>query len=524
MFTGKQIAVGTLIISIFLLVGTMKFNWELFEVAGCKNVYCNDFNFICCSEDTGNPEFKSASLDAPCLGCLPCSGSAKYAMQCPTYASRCVIDTSVDVYSSCSKVSNWLGCPKWECTGKIKSGFTGEFEAGTWAVRIIDDGSFNVKIYQLKLFDCGRSACAYQASGIPLTSSGCTWVTDKRVYDSNGNLVANPQSGQSMEYTVPPGKCYLYTTGNLRRVCGDTCEICERDDDCLAGHTYQYNGKGAECQSGQLIIYGCRQYEQTCLDKDILPDGTEKCVGGYATNSRCEVVETKAIGCCPQSDYCGVNAFCDPATFTCKSSGQVECTQDWECGVATSCDYASRTLKKPTCESNKCIAKEIQSVECCYDENCATGYYCGSDYKCYEQVQQKTQCPLECCEREDLYFDKPCPSDKQCVNNQCVGQGGDGLPQGMWAMFFGLIAGALSFLMYSANALREKDWVGIAIGLIIGLVVGIVVWYILDNILIILAGSIVLAILGGAVLYFFGGVILFIIMILMWIIRTIRGD
>ena len=546
----RNIAIVATAISAVLLLGTMHYNWDLyqmfqFEQEDCKTNYCNDFNFVCCVEEA-IPEVKSSSNDAPCkfLGigkCMSeCTDASNYA-SCPTYATRCTVDVDVDIYSVCSLQTNRLGCWENQCSGKQVG--TRILSPGEWAVvkGVPSTSKFSMKIYKQKLVDCGRAGCTQGLS--VLGSVGCTFKTDDSIYDENGRVVKTPTPGQSMEYTVPYGECWLYTTANLRRECGNTCEQCDTHSDCVAGrtYTYEYEGQtyGAEFQSNQLILYGCRKYDSVCLEKDVLPDGTENCLGGYAIDSRCEIVKYLPAGCMPGSDSCGANAFCDPQTLTCKSSGIVECSSDFECGQSVSCDWTTKTIKGKVCQDNKCVTVDKQTVECCYDVNCPTGYECTSSNTCVESAPQKTACPYECCIGDTDWFDKLCIGTDQCLNHVCVsedeclpehaviGEGQmccDGLePKGSWVktcekklqIMGTLIALALSALMFfklGADALKKRDWVSLAIPLIISLMVFAVSLYLIENWQVILGGSIIFTLLGGLAIWFFPGVILFFIM------------
>ena len=92
-----------------------------------------------------------------------------------------------------------------------------------------------------------------------------------------------------------------------------------------------------------------------------------------------------------------------------------------------------------------------------------------------------------------------------------------------WSIIFGLIAGALAFLISGRTALGERDIVGIIISSIYGIVAFIVTWWLLENILAILAGSIIVAILGGAVLFFLGPTLIAIFATIAIIISKIKG-
>ena len=519
----KALQIISILIALGLGVAAMHYDWHLFEVttSQCKNAYCRDYNFLCCGEDILNPETKNAES----------AYGDGYAVLCPGYASRCEILSmpvgySYHIYLSCEKKSQLIpGFYYWSCSGDMGTVSQGSrVEANQWVAASTSVPSFSIRIYATKLFDCGKAACTY--SGIPKTTSGCVWVTNERIYDSNGNVVGNPVAGQDFQYTVPKGVCYLYPTN--RYVCGDSCESCSADSDCAVGHSFVYNGKGAECVASQLQLYGCRKGTEICLEQDKLPFIT-KCSDTMSTPSRCDLIESRPVECCPQTSSCGPNAFCDPITFTCKNTAQ--CTYDWECGQATACDFSTKTLKKPVCQAGQCASQVLQTVECCYDVNCPTGYFCDSDYKCKQQVCQKSTCPFECCERENTggpnncgYFDKPCPEGQSCVDHKCSG-GGGGIDLEMWAIIFAIIVGALAFFMSGGvKNYKEEEYDSLAISAIFAIVAGLIAWYVVLNWQTILLSLGILAILGGLAIWFFPVAILFFIWFVSKAIKTAKGD
>jgi hypothetical protein len=343
---------------------------------------------------------------------------------------------------------------------------------------------------------------------------------------------------------VPYGECYYYTTDSMRQIIGDTCEQCSSDDDCVAGHTYKYyyNGKyyGAEATTAtQISLYGCKNYGQRCVNKDVLPSIGEKCFA-YAIDSRCEVIATVPVQCIPGSSTCGTNAFCDPNTFTCKSTA--ECVYDWECGTGTTCDYTTKTLKTPKCSSGKCTWV-TQSVECCYDVNCPDGYMCSQEHKCVKIINPKTNCPYECCVNDPDYFDKKCPNDIPCIDHKCTeyqkcnnngicepekGENSNNCPSDCkefkfdWSYVWAGLAGLLAFLIIGRKDIEEKKWVGITIAGIIAFIIAIIVWWIAENWVMIAISLGLLAILGGVAMWLIPGLFTAILTIFAVIIGTIR--
>jgi hypothetical protein len=135
---------------------------------------------------------------------------------------------------------------------------------------------------------------------------------------------------------------------------------------------------------------------------------------------------------------------------------------------------------------------------------------------------------------------KDCASDEYCTyiggEPTCLKSsskggtgGGGGLPSekkkeiNWWNVLWSGLAGLLAFLTVGKKALREKDWIGILIALIIGVMIFLIVGWILNNLIKILIGGVLGMVLGGVILYFLGPAILFVVIILMEIIRTVRG-
>ena len=388
------------------------------SVAGnCQDIYCADFKYVCCVESK-IPEALSASR----------VGSA-YAVQCPSYATRCIINQGsysdhFRTYSSCVVNSNILGS-YYTCSGMITDNLASgtQVSAGQW-VWSINYYSFTLTVYKTHLISCGYSGCD---TGEELSSSGCAWITNADIYSSTGSLLKTPVAGQDYTYTVPYDSCYTYTTDSLRRVCGSTCESCTLDSDCVAGRTYTYTYNGVTYGAGfsdatHLVLYGCKQYGNVPSQSDLNGINQWKSGLSYNYGSRCDSKYTITVSCAPGSDSCGPSAFCDANTFTCKTTQPVGCTQDYECGISqTACDFSTKTLKAKGCVNGQCGFKTTQNVECCSDANCPTGGIC-LNYNCVQQVVRQTTCPYECCVAEASYFDKPCAEPKQCLNHACVGE------------------------------------------------------------------------------------------------------
>jgi len=287
-----------------------------------------------------------------------------------------------------------------------------------------------VTVFVEKLMWCGDSPCGSDVNGIIGTpvqgADGCKFIINDAIYDENGNLIKKPKEGEDYAITVPTGICYLYKAS--RHICGQTCDECQTDDDCIAGHTYKYqlNGKwyGAECHTGRLYLYGCVDYGKKPDEDDLTIMPWEDAYIQFNFGHKCDVVREIPVQCCPGTATCGPNAYCDPYTFTCKQTA--ECRTDQDCGgVREECTYIDgkpTLVKAGVCENGRCVTKTVGRVECCYDKDCPYGYYCSEDHTCKQSAIIKKPCPYECCEHDPYYYDKPCPQGYYCVNHRCVTQ------------------------------------------------------------------------------------------------------
>ena len=377
----------------------------------CADVFCNDYQWICCNE------FKSA--DSPKTVTL--SSSQDYET-CPSYAKYCIIN-SANFGSNYN--GYWVGT-----TCEIKHGFLG---IGTWYacsddqfytvsnVKVYPNQKihpntymqFTMSVYTDRLVWCGTSGCDAANTGIPVQGAdGCKFTTGNDIYNIDGSL--NQQVTASVSKTVPSGSCYL--AQGSRHICGNTCESCTSNTDCQAGHTLLVNNLGAECISGQVQEYGCRNYGTTPSATRLAADGSvnllPKETASYNYGTRCEVIASQAVGCCP--DSCGASAVCDVTAlpFTCKSTAQ--CSADWQCGTTQSCDSQTKTLTKPVCSAGKCTTTAVKGVECCGSQDCKAGYFCSATNTC---LQNLPDCPdNQCClAGNGQYTVKPtCAGGKTC--------------------------------------------------------------------------------------------------------------
>lgn len=402
-----------------------------FSVLAAEAVWCDGFDFRCCGEKAESKSWTAA---------------ANAWATCPAAATKCTVTsytegTLSDIrVGTCRTTTSIIGLPIAECSGTSLGSTPVDVQAGqaifffqTQFSSPTGTGSLNYKIYSERLADCGDAACDAGVTGIAVQgASGCQFVTDSRVYDSSGRLLVEPVVGQSKAVTVPVGSCYLVLDSSERHICGSIAERCTTDNDCIAGHTLTYQGYGAECGTGQISMYGCKVYGEQCDAYDELPDGTKKCVGEKVSLSRCGVIKTQQVQCCPYTDACG-SGSCDPTSYTCKQPAEVKCSSDWQCGQQKYCDRTKMELQQPKCmnaglPTSYCTKQAVQKVGCCYDQDCAQGWYCDTNYKCLQAAVPIPECPYECCVNEPSpsgvpYRDKPCAMNQTCKDHVCNGQG-----------------------------------------------------------------------------------------------------
>ena len=520
---------GILVVGLVVAQQQGLLNIPLEIASTCKNIFSNVYHFLGCSENPGQTQAFSSSVESDVLGIKEYG-----AIQCPSTAGRCTISSSVKmaVYNSCNRQSYWYGGNFWSCSGMIGTGI--DAKVSQWVFTFDNKpptSLFTINAYQMHLYDCGSSQCASSTSGTPLLNTlGCKIVTDKSIYDANGNLIKAGQAGVNFEYVVPFYGNILYTTDALRQVTGQACNECTTDADCAIGRQFQYkylDGKtyGADATTAsQLNLYACKPSTQTCVDGTNFPGAVSDTCQTSTNLNKCIAFATVPVQCIPGSATCGSNAVCDPATFTCKQSQQVECSSDFDCGNAgIVCDFSTKTLKRNGCFSNKCGSQVIQSVEACTASQCPSGYFLDTDYKCKQGVPQQTICPYECCQGDSRYFDKACAIGS-CVNNICIDKPQPPVSSSMLNIIVAAIAGLLVFLLTGREALKSRDEIDIAISAVIASIIALGVWWIMENILAILAGSAILTVLGGLALYFFGGAFITIALIIGLVIKGLKGE
>jgi len=379
-------------------------------------VFCNDYEFTCCTEKVG-----------PIASTFDISDERAY--RCPLVATKCEIGgvdgilpaISTYIGSENCKVDNGFFGDRYKCSDEQRSSrktllpgesmwiMQDQVKTANTAGRLT-----NVKVYITQLNFCGTSGCV---QGVPvLGSDQCKFNPElNTIYTSTSSLSGKKNVAS---YTVPKGDCVLSFQSGNRHICGYLEETCSRDSDCT-GHTYG----NQECIGRTLQTYGCRDFGNRIIGGDVGPfdslwnSGSDVQRNSANTfGSRCEITRAEQVQCCGDND-CGGKQFCDTSDFKCKED--VQCNKDYDCGVSIQCDFSTKTLKTPVCSSGMCDFSEVD-VMCCTDINCPTDSYCSADRECVKKQIGKTACVFECCEDEELYFDRNCPDDRPiCKDNSC---------------------------------------------------------------------------------------------------------
>jgi len=398
---------------IILVVGVGFYYGKIpFAVFGemCQNIYSYDSRFLCCVEKQGNTLatnlYSGSTWDNPII------------WQCPSTASKCSIHISEKVLTGkvgCSQQFSLLIGKFFKCNDEKLISSSQDIEPSTYVYagggyipsKTNTNVQFTYEVFDLKLYECGYAGCTV---GAEVGASGCSFVADKTIYDTNGNLIANVGS----KIDVPKDTCYTYVDSSSRRLIGDTCEICSGTSDCKNRYPLRYSWGGVEygavCSGRNLQLYDCVQdlYSQVCVNEVYI--GNEKRCEEYAYKTKCDIFKSISVECC-SPDSCGTGATCNMNTFTCEIAPQ--CSKDSDCGVNIVCDYNNLELKEKKCVNSKCEFVKIRSVGCCGDANCPNQYYC-SGYQCYEKIPEKQTCPYECCISETNYIDRYCTSGNVC--------------------------------------------------------------------------------------------------------------
>lgn len=474
--------------------GIYKFAPNLLAVIGDKTpIFCNDYEFTCCNEqiDATIPEV-SITDETP--------------WQCPPTSHRCKFTS---IYGAVFPFQPYIGSEncyldksilgkRWKCSDEKastrKTLYPGEY---VWIMNTVTKRSNvagrvnDITITIPRLDFCGRAGCTV---GVPVSGADqCTFHPKyEKVYTTTGTLKTNQVS-----YTVLLSQCVLAFQSGDRHICGYMEEQCDKDADC-GGHTYG----NQECYARKLQTYGCRDFgREVPMEQDRLPGDA-----GWGTTSseslfgsRCEVIKTQTVQCCGDTD-CGTGFFCDRTTWTCEK--EVECTEDSDCGVSTVCDYSTLELKTPKCVWGEC-AYTKQSVDCCFDSDCALGYYCASDYTCDKRVIPKKTCPFECCTNEEMYFDRTCPEGETCTDEHICTKPVPGKDKFNfdWLLALPILLTIGASVLWGYTQKQKTGSYAVMdflIGGIVGLIAGLVIRWVFTNWLVLL----LVGVLGGGGMIF----------------------
>jgi len=397
----------------------------VFSEEFCKNIYCNEFDYICCCVNNDQSAEKWGTITelqkyAPGgIGLPPSCPTGIDVKECKVLLSVQAGLTVFTGYPPCEAheesvggLMGFLGKTRrrWECQNEnpitVNDGATPEIPLKpgqmiyTWswdtsANKITISNGYTYKYYLI------RSGRAGSCEGIDIPGSvGCTFNpsgSEYRIYDESGN------SDVKSEFQLTENNCYRITSSGDKRVCGSTCDKCQNDNDCALSYPKQitYNGRnlGGYCQNGQMVLYGCEETgNEICMQFDDLNkngqrDSNEKCYESEKKKT-CEIVSriTTGIECCGSDDCQGAgDYYCNWIDDThSKCELKAQCKKDSDCGTATKCDRNSMEITQPYCDENKqCGVKTLRTVKCCIDSDCGSGYYCSSDYDCQKTPQSK---------------------------------------------------------------------------------------------------------------------------------------
>ncbi len=396
--------------------------------------YCNNFDYICC----GNRETTQTTVTLTpnqAFTCKDIQCKITDATERTYYATLTSTATTKEIYliknaSNCRFQTDFFGTAiyyycdsgSYETIGSFpKTIYNGQKiytsqPIGTFVQTPTSRTISYTKVGE-QLMYCGGSPCPSDAKGITglsiLTSAGCSYVTDKSIYDTSEKLIKSSET--SVSTTIPSGQCYLVENPSKRSICGNIEEECKTDADCP---------QQTICSSLTLQKYGCVESNvQVCSEYNLI--GDNKVCKQYVNQKRCELKTGSRVQCCPGTSDCGSTAACDAITNTCKATGEVSCKQDIDCGRFERYDQEKKSIVKPVClnpgtTTSSCSFNVVKSVECYYDTECPINYSCDADYKCKQTVVTKQQCPNECCVNKEGYYDKPAPTDKYCCSDGTV--------------------------------------------------------------------------------------------------------
>jgi len=404
---------------IIIAVGAIAYfgNTE-YAVNACQNKYAYEPAYRCCGETLSE---SNPGINIP----------ANNNFYCPTGARRCeVYPTTLSGISGTGWYKGRINCQvnflgQYWCDDavRLQENEWVDIQSGQHVFQ--NSGStqqLRYKTYSLKLCEGSFTEACPVVAG----STQCGFETNEDIFLPDGKTGAPG----NFAYTVPYGSCYVWYPDFSRHVVGDTCEDCDNNYDCiqLYGKKYTKNGVDyavASCDGQNLQLFGCvPEGSNVCVDwrdanDNNVYDSGEECLE-WGKQTLCDLVTTQAVQCCPGTDSCGGNSFCNPEKYTCEVTA--ECQYDYECGVVTECTSLPppSKLKKPVCNDGQC-GWDSTNVECCIKSDCPSGKYCDFDNTCKTEPVVKDVCPFACCQNEEAYFDKDCPSSSPvcCADNTC---------------------------------------------------------------------------------------------------------
>lgn len=401
-------------------------------------VMCDGYKFTCCIEKQEYTTYKTVTdeiyFDCPFTATKCEILSSSYESNSFTYMIGSGLCELYD--SPVPLIGNWYKCSI-EKEGAIKMEPGDRLymrERGPLIVGRNTQGSFQIQMYESVLYYCGDSGCTV---GVAKAADNCRFSPIGGTIYTDYNL-KNKQTGISTK-DVPLDSCILARDGS-QYVCGYKELTCDKDSDCT-GHKY---GR-FECSNLILQEYGCKEFGTAIISHDVGPDATNvPKLSEYMWGKRCGVISEKSVTCCTNDECIGELEFCDtnPASSTAWTciKGK-ECTADYMCGTRVDCNLEEKILEKPACINYDCSTKKVRDIECCWpDRGCALDEYCTQDYKCEKKTPTKEDCPYECCENIEKYYNQPCPiskphcgadnichTDAECTTTEdCVKKYGEG--------------------------------------------------------------------------------------------------
>jgi hypothetical protein len=422
--------IAVIIIVILICVGILAyFTGALgpvsLSIASFTPVFCDDYEFICCSEILGSEgSFYSDWTTV----------SVSYGMYtCPSYATSCEITTNhpyvfrtgspTACSKSCIGSACTVNCPDFYNIGSgthtLYGGQAAYFSDGPLGSNSPYRSGVQVSFreFQNKMYwtgaagvPCGKGSLL-PACGVPVTASNqCTYTGGQQIFDANGALTTN---------SLTTGQCKIVKK-TAQKLCGQVESACTRVGDpseCIAGHslTYNYNGKtyGAEAGTGHLSLYSCVETDvpnPTAQDEEIQ---NGQIVSTNPKVLRCESVLNVPVAC-TTPDSCAYGYTCQD--FQCVPTQEAECAYDWDCGTFQRCDSVTKTITGPACVGGQCTTQDVRQVQCCWDTDCSAGYQC-VDYQCKAAITPPQSCPYGCCEGQPGFLDRPCPEGQECCGS-----------------------------------------------------------------------------------------------------------